>query len=141
MTRYWKYQRDFTPDERKGIGHTFGKLVDSLPEVPLAGPKGEGAPEFQQDILKFNGTLPRAVEPFVLCRTRSAWLAGHDLSVQRPWRGFCKTENQPYHLAVKTMLLLVRQTAPGALTIELDQDVTGEDWAPARKLYGQLTAQ
>lgn len=139
LTHYWQYNRDFTLSEWKSIGQAFGKLVDSLPEVPLAGPEGEGTPEFQQGILKFNGTVPRAVEPFVLYRTRSAWLADNGFPPERPWRGFCKTENQPYDLAVKTMLLLAQHIAPGALTIESDQDVGGEGWAAPRDLYGRLT--
>ncbi len=104
-THYWEHQRDLTENEWQQIGKAFENLL-ALPEISLAGITGEGSPVFTSDYLAFNGVSPRAVEAFILYRTRSTWEKDRGIKTSRPWRGFCKTEHQPYDLAVMAILLL-----------------------------------
>lgn len=137
-THYWEYNREFTEGEWQRIGKAFKKLDEATPDVPLAGVTGEGSPEISGGYLGFNGLAPHCVEPFELYRTRAVWAAHRGTASNRPWRGFCKTNHQPYDFAVMTLLLLVDDIAPEALTISSDEDMDGPPWMPAREMFNRL---
>lgn len=137
-THYWQYHRDITANEWKEIRGVFRRLVSSLPGIALAGPEGDGEPRLDAIRLIFNGASPHAVEPFAFYRTRAGWDADHKHTLGRPWRGYCKTEHQPYDLAVMTMLLSVRDIAQGALSVESDEDMNGLGWSQAMDLARRL---
>lgn len=137
-THYWKYNREFSEGEWHRIRQSFGNLRMSISDIPLAGVGGKGNPELSGGYLAFNGAAPRSCEPFELYRTRSVWAQHRGIHGDRPWRGFCKTEHQPYDLAVTTFLLLIQALAPGALAVESDGDMNGPDWQSAQELAGRL---
>lgn len=132
-THYWYYNRPFTNEEWKQIDKGFSKLMNALPDLRLANVDGSGKPVVTGDYLGFNGLAPRAVEPFELFRTREAWEKHLGMANGRKWRGFCKTEHQPYDLAVMALLLMVTEIAPGALTVESDEKMDGAEWERARE--------
>lgn len=133
-THYWYHNRPFTSDEWKGIGEGFKLMMKALPDVPLAGGNGTGKPQITPDYLEFNGLAPQSVEAFEMFRTREAWERQRGVVGKRAWRGFCKTEHQPYDLAVMTTLLMISEIAPGALTVESDEDMEGAGWKEAREM-------
>lgn len=137
-THYWYYNREFTGSEWQNIGKGFQKIVRALPDVALANGNGNGQPTVSGDYLAFNGRAPNAVEPFELYRTRKAWAERIGNTNGRKWRGSCKTEHQPYDLAVMAMLLLVSETAPGALDVESDEKMDGLEWQKARDVLKRL---
>lgn len=137
-THYWYYNRAFTNYEWKEIGKGFSKLMKALPDVTLANVDGKGKPVVTGDYLGFNGLTPRTVEPFELFRTREAWAEHVGNTNGRKWRGFCKTEHQPYDLAVMAMLLIVTEVAPGVLDVESDEKMDGAEWKRARDVVKRL---
>ncbi len=139
-THYWYHNRPFTNEEWTSIGVGFSNLMKTLPNVYLANVDGTGKPILTADYLGFNGVAPHACEPFELFRTRDAWASQLGKANNRPWRGFCKTEHQPYDLAVMALLLIVTEVAPGALNVESDEDMEGEQWGNARNLIKQITS-
>lgn len=138
-THYWYHNRPFTRDEWTSIGTGFSNLMKALPDVSLANVDGTGKPVVTKDYIGFNGASPRACESFELFRTRDAWATHLGRSNNRPWRGFCKTNHQPYDLAVMALLLIVIEVAPGALSVESDEDMAGEDWSKARDVLPHMS--
>lgn len=138
-THYWYYNRPFTNDEWKNISVGFYRLLKALPGVPLANADGIGKPVVNEEYLGFNGASPHAGEPFRLFRTREAWAKHLSLTNGRKWWGFCKTEHQPYDLAVMSVLLLASEIAPGALDVESDEDMQGPVWKRARDVLKHLS--
>lgn len=134
QTHYWYYNRPFTENEWKDIGKGFQKLIKALPSVLLANVAGNDSPIIADDYIAFNGTAPQAVEPFELFRTREAWAQHLGMTNGRKWRGYCKTESQPYDLAVMALLLMVTEVAPGALDVESDEKMDGDLWKKAREV-------
>lgn len=137
-THYWYYNREFTVSEWQSIGKGFQKLIRALPDVPLANAEGNGKPAMTNDYLAFNGRAPQAVESFDLFRTREVWAERISNTNGRKWRGSCKTEHQPYDLAVRTLLLMVSEIAPGALDVESDEKMDGPEWQKAREVLNRL---
>lgn len=133
-THYWYYNRPFTRGEWDEIGRGFARLVETLADVPLVGPRGTGMPIFMGHYLGFNGTAPQAVEPFELFRTREAWERHTGAVPGRKWRGSCKTEGLPYDRVVMAVLLLALATAPDALRVESDGEMDGEEWKKASEI-------
>lgn len=140
-THYWYHNRPFSKDEWTNIGIGFSNLVKALPDIRLAGVNGTGKLVFTADYLGFNGAAPHSCESFELFRTRDAWATRLDRPENRPWRGFCKTNHQPYDLVVMALLLVVTEIAPSALNLESDEDMNGEAWAKARELTARLRAR
>ena len=137
-THYWYYNREFTLGEWQSISSSFQKLVRSLADVPLANVNGSGAPTVTENYLAFNGRAPQSGEPFELFRTREAWAERIGNTNGRKWWGFCKTEHQPYDLAVMTLLLLVSEVVPGALNVESDVKIDGPEWGKAREVLKKI---
>ena len=136
-THYWYYNREFTASEWQSIEKGFQKLSKALSDVPLANVNGSGKPTVTENYLGFNGRAPQAVESFDLFRTRAVW--EKQMGVPgRKWRGSCKTEHQPYDLAVMTLLLMVSEIAPGVLDVESDEMMDGPEWAKAREVLKKI---
>lgn len=77
--------------------------------IALGDAWGEGEPEADENRIAFNGAGETGYESCVLTRRNSSWT-------------FCKTDHQPYDLAVVALYALAHTVAPRAYTWDSDGD-------------------
>lgn len=126
LTHYWHVRvgADLSgPLER--IAEDFRAMLPYLPR--LAGPDGTGRPTIDRSEIAFNGPHPEDCESFVFpgSRVGSESYPGYTFD-------FCKTQGQPYDLAVKVALLIAKLHLGDLL--RLDSDSPMRDWEEAREL-------
>ena len=105
---------------RSDVTRILDQYQNMEPDYPLAGPRGQGAPEVTVERIALNGQEPLDHEPFIITPA-----AG--------WE-FCKTNWKPYDVVVCAALLRAALTIPG---LDIDSDGGWEEppWAAARALY------
>lgn len=93
--------------------------------VPLAGPMGDGEPQFNAERIALNGVEATGddYESFVLVSGATTF-------------EFCKTGRMPYDVVVTAILLRAAHTVPG-FDVRSDGG-WGSDWVEARKLYATV---
>lgn len=124
LTNYWQ-RPAIIPSDRFSRILTDVQLLLPHMGVALAGVEGIGKPVVTAEMIGMNGQTPNAVEPFVL---RQAEI---DLRGDGVVRQYCKTEGLPYDLAVKAVLIVLRQHIGDDYKISSDQSEHGWDAARA----------
>ncbi|GIM98048.1 hypothetical protein Ato02nite_098410 [Paractinoplanes toevensis] len=130
-THCWRYQ----PDSRAyaaawpAIVQDSNHIIAQLSKrIPIAGPDTTGVPLLSTaDGIAYNGGPGEHGEAFVLA------VPG---TTARQW-WFCKTDGQPYDLAVTATLLRCHLLLPEAFLIASEGAWTA-DWQPARRLVKRL---
>lgn len=131
-THYCSRNVDFTEEQWIALQAAALEIFEACRShgIDIAGPYGEGEPIVNAHAIAFNGSAATGgvYEAFGLDR----W----DIEPM-----FCKTgflTIRPYDLAVTAVLLAARTIAPDALEVSSDEDMAGDEWAPARELVAAL---
>lgn len=126
-THYFRQQRAFTRGEWHELQSAVKQLIGNMPEtVRLRGWNGKGELRLDDEAIVFNGDAETGgdFETFSLSRAIN------------PEPNFCKTERNPYDVAVMAVLVLAHRIAPGAL--EIGSDGGARDWRTAAELLGHV---
>lgn len=110
-THYWTQNRSFTADEWVEVSEHVREIlsyVENSLGVALAGNFGKGGtrPKFTTSTITFNGIGDDACETFMIRRTRTK---ATDYS--RTGADFCKTNRNPYDVAVTACLCYLSSVA------------------------------
>jgi hypothetical protein len=90
--------------------------------IALAGPDGNGQPEFHADYIGLNGATPQDYESFILERAPQ-WDERRNYTAKEKADGifgFTKTEYRAYDAVVVSILAAARVIAPDAITCASD---------------------
>jgi len=142
-THYWYLRKggiEVWRERRWRIIADFLELAPHLP--PLAGPSGEGGPEFGEVAVAFNGPRPDDYESFIFPYWSEAE-AREEMRREGKVFGFVKTgfdrsSARPYDLAVRVFLLVAKLHMGEALEVKTDGHT--EDWLPASQLVEGVLA-
>ena len=120
-THYWTWKTPPSVEKLKAWIEDAREIVAQSP-VPLAGPDGEGVPQFEPTSLSINGAGENdSHEPFIF--------------PNKDGFNFCKTQWKPYDVAVTALLIAARDHfSPKELEIGSD-GAWGEEWQPGADLY------
>ena len=129
-THYHSFRRDFNQEEWYAIMEDckrIFKLCEFL-EIDLRRHyNSDDQPFIDREHLQFNGYREQGCETFIICRYR------------RKNSSFCKTDREPYDMAVGLCLLRIKAIAPEVITISSDGCWDAEDeWVPIRRVYEGL---
>ncbi len=110
-THYFTQTKNFTKDEWAVIAEDVTTLLGYIQhkcEVPLASWDGElgTKPEIDGSVINFNGVGDHACENFMVARVRTKDEWGGKLG-----SSFCKTNDEPYDLAVTALLCYLSSVA------------------------------
>jgi len=126
-THYHSFQRDFGQGEWYAIMEDckrIFKLCEFL-EIDLREDfYKDKQPIIGFNYIQFNGYMEQGCESFFIHRYRCNN------------RSFCKTNREPYDMAVGLCLLRIKAIAPEVITISSDGCWDAEDeWVPIRRVY------
>lgn len=141
-THYW--QRKVGTGDRQtfqAFGHDAQRIITwaGAQGIRIAGPMGEGSPDFSEVHFALNGLGDLSHETFVWNVVAYA----DDIESQFPdlfdqgWAyGFTKTAYKPYDAVVTALLIRARELYGDDLRVQ--SDGSWADWAEGRALYEQV---
>jgi len=125
LTHHWRRPTELPGEAFRAAAGDVRQLLAG-DETELAGFDGTGDPILSGERIVFNGTRPRACEPFEMA------VVEFDRRGRPEVSGFCKTGHLPYDLYVRAVLIVLAHHLPEDL--EVTSDEAGEQWQPARDL-------
>lgn len=111
-------------DVVQAVSEFHDKFVKLYPEIQICGSRGEGLPQFSEDLIAFNGGPGHSCESFI-ARLNTA--SSEEFN-------FIKTNQRPYDLFVCVVLILFNRI----VNCRIGSDGTSADWKQAINLYNSL---
>lgn len=120
-THYWQRPRTLDRAKLAAAADDCRKVAEIAAErgIALAGPLGEGSPEFGPDVIALNGRPD--YESFVVERVYTGWRDEDEVFE------FCKTARLPYDAVVTACLVALKHHFGDAFRVSSDGRI--EDWA------------
>lgn len=127
---YWWQHRTFRTNEWKQIQNAMLDIRDYCHQQGVHIAQARNRPETQPIItsqnIRFNGIDPDGCDVFWMNRVAAAKEPAH----------FCKTNRQPYDLAVATLLLFIsNNVSVDCFSLTSDGDWEDAEWVRAREAY------
>lgn len=138
-THYWR--RPVGPEDRakfQALGSDVKRIIEEAKkrQITIAGPSGQGEPEFNERFFAFNGRAPKLDHESFSWNVkveRPAYYDHYGHPADEPLFDFCKTARKPYDAVVTAVLIRAKVIYGDDLWV--GSDGWWPDWEEGRSLY------